>query len=123
MFDPLLDGKNPQAYVSVQQYQTPEFFNVSAANNLGLYKSRGRYLMFANADIIYPGSFFRRAMFELTEHHISYAVAARCNMTQPQTQNIHAKSPLNTQPPTASGISPAWSGSRTPAIGSPCRPG
>src|SRR6185437_3037494 len=94
LFDPLVEGKNPNATVSVFQYDTPAFFNVSAANNLGLHKSRGRHVMFANADIIYPGAFLQRAMFELSERNICYAVAARCNMTAKQTQDVHRKTPL-----------------------------
>jgi hypothetical protein len=94
LFDPLVVGKNPNAIVSVYQYETPPFFNISAANNLGLHKGRGKYIMFANADVIYPGWFLQRAMSELNGRDLAYAVAARCNMTPQQSDTVHHKTPL-----------------------------
>jgi hypothetical protein len=93
MFEPLMEGKNPNCHVRFCQYQTPEFFNISAANNLGAYSATGKYVMFANADVIYPGHFLRRAMPELLGKDICYAVAARVYMTPEQSDQVHLKKP------------------------------
>jgi hypothetical protein len=94
MFDPLVEGKNPNAIVNVREYETPAFFNISAANNLGLHAARGKYVMFANADVIYPGQFLKRALAEMNRREIVYAVAARSNMTAKQSDKVHEKTPL-----------------------------
>jgi hypothetical protein len=88
MFDPLVEGKNPNCIVRITEYEEPEYFNISAANNLGLHLSKGRYVMFANSDIIYPAHFLKRAMAELSGRDICYAIAARMNMTGAQCQRL-----------------------------------
>ncbi len=88
MFDPLVEGKNPNCIVQIQEREEPEFFNISAANNLGLHLSIGAHVMFANSDIIYPAHFLRRAMAELTGRDICYALAARMNMTAAQCEKL-----------------------------------
>jgi len=81
MFDPLVQGKNPNCDPRIFEHGEPEYFNVSASNNLGLHLSKGRFVLFANADIIYPGNFLSRTMAELAKRDICYAVAGRLNMT------------------------------------------
>lgn len=90
MFDPLVEGKNPNCDVKIFQNEESEYFNISAANNLGLHQSIGKYVMFANSDIIYPAHFLKRAMTELTDRDICYAVAARMNMTEAQCRQLKA---------------------------------
>jgi hypothetical protein len=95
LFEPLMEGKNPNCRVSIYQYEEPEFFNISAANNLGLATAKGKYVSFANADMIYPGAFLTRAMGEILRRDLCYAIAARVNMTPGQTEDFHKKQPLD----------------------------
>src|SRR5688572_22260319 len=60
LFDPLLEGANSNCIARIYQYEQPAFFNISASNNLGLHHSRGRYVAFANSDIIYPTNYLSR---------------------------------------------------------------
>jgi hypothetical protein len=80
LFDPLIEGKNPNCEVRIIQHPEPNYFNVSAANNYGLHVSRGRYVVFANADVIYPGNFLTRALTSLEQRDLCYAIAARVNL-------------------------------------------
>src|SRR5688572_19981538 len=82
MFEPLTKGANPNCRPRIIAHPEPNYFNTSAANNYGLYQARGRYVIFVNADMIYPGKFLTRAMGELERGDISYAVAARVNLTE-----------------------------------------
>jgi GT2 family glycosyltransferase len=94
MFDPLIEGKNPNCRVKiVDDYEKPGYFNISAANNLGAYHSAGKYVMFANADVIYPGHFLKRAMPELFKKDVCYAVAARVYLSPEQSDKLHEKKP------------------------------
>jgi len=88
MFEPLVAGKNPNCNVRINQVDEPEFFNISAANNLGLHLSNGKYVFFANADVIYPGPFLTRALVELERRNLCYAIASRLNMTAADTAKL-----------------------------------
>jgi hypothetical protein len=88
LFDPLLQGINPHCTPRIFQYDQPAYFNVSASNNLGLHHSTGQNVIFANADMIYPGHFLKSAMAELTGRTIHYAVAARFNMTPDHNRRL-----------------------------------
>lgn len=88
LFDPLIAGANPNCRAIIHQHEEPEFFNVSAANNFGLHLSRGRYVMFSNADIIYPSYFLSRAVAELEQRDVCYAVAGRLNLTAAQSAEL-----------------------------------
>lgn len=79
-FEPLLKDKNPNCRVILKSFDPPEFFNISAANNVGMNLSSGEYVFFANADVIYLGDFLSRAVWEFEHHHLAYAVAARVNL-------------------------------------------
>src|SRR5438874_2449745 len=57
LFEPLIAGANPNCQVRIFQHEEPEYFNISASNNLGLHLSGGRVIFFANSDIIYPSHF------------------------------------------------------------------
>jgi hypothetical protein len=93
MFDKLLPPLNPNCRVQINVFDAPEFFNISATNNLGLHLARGKFVFWANADIIYPAQFLKHAMAELIRRDIYFAVASRVNLSRPLTHEITAKPP------------------------------
>jgi hypothetical protein len=99
MFDRLLDGINPICRLLIKEYKPPEYFNTSAANNLGLHVSSGAYVLFANADIIYPSHFLRRALAELARRDIRFAIASRVNLNPQQTIALRAAESYSRQNP------------------------
>lgn len=92
VFTELTTDANPRCAVRIQRHQAPAFFNISAANNLGLAASRGEYVLFANSDIVYPSWYLREVLDELTRRSIDYALGSRANLTQTQTRNLQSPS-------------------------------
>lgn len=88
VFSELATAANPHCAVRIQRYRAPPFFNISAANNLGLAASRGEYVFFANSDIVYPSWYLREVLDELSRRSIDYALGSRVNLTQAQTQGL-----------------------------------
>jgi hypothetical protein len=84
-FSSLVFQKNDRCSVKVRSFPQPAFFNISAANNLGLHEATGDYILFANADIIYPSHFLRTFIGELRRREIMYAKVARVQLTSGQT--------------------------------------
>src|SRR2546423_15196274 len=58
-FESLKAGANPNCIPRIVQHEKPEYFNISASNNMGLHLVRGEYVFFANVDMIFPGNFLR----------------------------------------------------------------
>ena len=85
LFGALTVGRNPVCVPVLRSYDRPQFFNVSAANNLGLHFSTGDYVVFANADVIHPSNYLRELVGELRRHDICYATGARVNLSSAQT--------------------------------------
>ena len=87
-FNKLCDKKNPNCHVVIKTYDPPKFFNISAANNLGLFVAQGDYVLFANSDIIYPSFFLNTFVDELQKRSLFYATAARVDLNKQQMQGI-----------------------------------
>ena len=81
-YEKLSEGRVPQCRVVIREYEKPRFFNISAANNLGLHAASGQYVLFANADMIYPGQFARDALAEFADRKFHYCVFSRVDLTQ-----------------------------------------
>jgi hypothetical protein len=90
MFEKLREGANPNCRVAINEVEPPEMFNISAANNLGLHDSTGKYVIFANSDIIHPAHFLSRAMGEIEARNICYAVASRMNLSEQQNKLLRS---------------------------------
>ena len=88
MFRGLAEGCSPMCRPIINVYPRPAFFNIAAVNNLGLHVSSGEYVFFCNSDIIYPSSFLRTVVSELSRRVIGYALGARVNLTARQTQAL-----------------------------------
>jgi hypothetical protein len=84
----LCKDPNINANIQINVYDKPVFFNISAANNLGINRSSGDYLIFANSDIIYPTHFLRTLVNELNLRKIAYALASRVNLTARDTDSL-----------------------------------
>ena len=89
-FDDLGADANPNCQKIINELQRPDFFNISAANNIGLHFARGEYVLFANSDIIYPAKYLRTLTSSLTRHRILYALGARVNLLEQQTRALAA---------------------------------
>src|SRR5436190_3945422 len=84
-FEALTEGKNPNCQVIIRTYERPAHFNISAANNIGLHFAIGKYVMFANSDIIYPSNYGRRFAEMMDQQNLGYAVGSRVNLTEQET--------------------------------------
>src|SRR3954470_22389218 len=84
-FEKLTEGKNPNCQVVIRSYEKPAFFNISAANNLGLHFATGEFVMFANSDIVYPSGYGRRFTENMRRSRLGYATGARFNVTEELT--------------------------------------
>ena len=87
-FHELQVGANTNACVVIKVYERPTYFNISAANNLGLHFATGKYALFANSDIIYPRHFLRTFIGEISRRNISYALGARINLAENWTEGL-----------------------------------
>lgn len=90
VFEKLKLGANKNATVKVFVYDRPSYFNISAANNLGLKVATGKYVIFANSDVIYPSKFLNSYLREINKLNIAYALASRVNLTNKATNSLHA---------------------------------
>jgi len=95
-FEKLTEGKNPNCQVVIRNYPKPEFFNISAANNLGLHFATGEFVMFANSDIVYPTSYGRRFVENMRRSKLGYATGGRVNVTEEQTSALRPASAYTT---------------------------
>ncbi|MEW5802902.1 MAG: glycosyltransferase [bacterium] len=87
-FKMLSSGCNSRCTPVIKSYPQPEFFNIAAANNLGLYYANGTYVLFANSDVIYPSNFLREYIRELSMRKICYALGSRVYLNARQTQSL-----------------------------------
>jgi hypothetical protein len=90
----LAQGHNPNCIYRIQSYRPPAFFNISAANNLGLARSTGAYVIFSNSDIIYPRQYLRTLKDELFHRDLYYALGARVNLGPEETAALPPASDL-----------------------------
>jgi len=84
-YEALTRGANSACQPVIHVHDRPRFFNIAAANNLGLHFSTGTYVLFANSDVIYPSNHLREFTGELQERDICYSQGARVNLTREQT--------------------------------------
>lgn len=87
-FESLCAGRNPACSTSIKTYAPPRFFNIAAANNIGLHFATGKYVVFALSDMIYTSSFLRVLIGELRRRQIFYALAHRMNLSRKQTRSL-----------------------------------
>ncbi len=79
-------GANPVCKQIMKTYTPRQIFSISAANNLGLYFSTGKYVIFANSDVIFPGDYLRRVIDEVSRRQISYAIGTGVKLRKEQTR-------------------------------------
>lgn len=96
-FDALTADRNPNCRVVIRTYEKPAFFNISGANNLGLHFATGRYVMFANSDIIYPSWYGQRFFENMESHRAACAVGSRYNLTEKETRDLDPASNYSRQ--------------------------
>ena len=87
-FRKLSEDANPFCHSRICIYTPPAFFNIAAANNLGLHLARGKYVLFANSDIVYPSDFLRRLLGEMIRRGLHYMLGARVNLNADQTRSL-----------------------------------
>jgi hypothetical protein len=87
-FRDLAKGGNPNCICRIQTYRPPSFFNISAANNLGLARANGQFVLFANSDIVYPSHYLRTFTGELLRRDLAYLLGARINLGQDETKDL-----------------------------------
>jgi hypothetical protein len=85
-FEKLAVGKNPNCRLIIKTYDRPAYFNISAANNLGIFNSSGKWILFANSDVVYPSRIGRRLLADLQRHDVSYLILSRGNLTEEQSR-------------------------------------
>ena len=91
-FEKLAEVPHPNCRLLIKSYERPAFFNISViANNLGIHFARGRYILFANADVIYPGGTARTISDELTRRDICYAILSRASWRCRTKQSAQAR--------------------------------
>jgi hypothetical protein len=84
----LAEGRNPLCDVIIRTFEPPSFFNISAANNLGLHFARGTFVLFANSDTVYPSHYLSTFVGELRARSISYALGSRTTIPFDQTRAL-----------------------------------
>src|ERR1035438_8725705 len=67
-FRKLSAGAHPHCVPIINTFKPPQFFNVSAANNIGLHYASGKYVVFANSDMIHSSGYLRLAIEEMSRH-------------------------------------------------------
>jgi hypothetical protein len=90
-FTQLSEVGNKLCQKQIRTLKRPAFFNISAANNLGLYYARGKWVFFANSDVIYPSDYLRKVVGELRARSLYYVMGSRINLSQKITDGL--KSP------------------------------
>ena len=92
-FQKLSEDRNPLCRPVIKTFPRPRFFNISAANNLGLHESSGEYVLFCNSDVIFPSSYLGAVTEELGSRAVSYADGWRVNLGEARTKALRAPSP------------------------------
>jgi len=87
-FERLTVGRNPRCSVKIRSYAPPTSFNISATNNLGLHHASGRYVFFANSDIVYPSNYLRAVAGDLESHSIACATGMRIDLGAKETRTL-----------------------------------
>jgi hypothetical protein len=78
----------PNCAVRIHRERGCQFFNISAANNLGAVRASGELLVFANADIVYPNFFLRELVAEIDRANLHYAICNRVNLSREATARL-----------------------------------
>lgn len=120
-YEALTAGKNPNCQVVIRSYERPAFFNISAANNLGLHFASGEFVMFANSDVVYPSYFGKRFVDAMRRHKVGYAVGSRYNLPEVRTQQLQSASSY-TRESNLDFLDREWTYSGTPPIWMGCGP-
>lgn len=87
-FQKLSEDRNPLCRPVIKTFPRPRFFNISAANNLGLHESSGEYVLFCNSDVIFPSSYLGAVTKELGSRDVSYADGWRVNLGEARTKAL-----------------------------------
>ena len=85
-FQRLSEDRNPLCRPVIRVFPRPSFFNISAANNLGLHEASGEYVLFCNSDVIFPSAYLSIVTDELRHRDISYADGLRVNLGEARTK-------------------------------------
>jgi hypothetical protein len=91
-FQKLSEDRNPLCRPVIRTFARPGFFNISAANNLGLHASAGDYVLFCNSDVIFPSAYLGLVMKELRCRDVSYADGWRVNLGEARTKALNEPS-------------------------------
>jgi len=94
LFETLAQGRSPTCQYRIHSYRPPEFFNISAANNLGLAQSTGKYVIFSNSDVIYPSHYLSTLIGELARRNLFYVQGSRVNLLPKVTAALPPASAL-----------------------------
>jgi len=92
VFRRLSEDRNPLCQPVIRVFARPGFFNISAANNLGLYESSGEYVLFCNSDVIFPSGYLNVVTSELRHRGIGYADGVRVNLGEARTKTLSVPS-------------------------------
>jgi hypothetical protein len=84
-FAALEHDRNPYCATKIRAFDRPQFFNISAANNLGIHYATGKYIVFANSDMIFPSGYLRELADELDSRQLFYVTGSRINLDRGQT--------------------------------------
>jgi hypothetical protein len=87
-FQRLSEERNPLCRPVIRTFPRPGFFNISAANNLGLHQSSGEYVLFCGSDVIFPSSYLGTVTDELRRRDISYVDGLRINLGEARTKAL-----------------------------------
>lgn len=87
-YEALAEGRSPRCRLIINSYERPAFFNISAANNLGLHAATGRYVGFVNSDVVYLANAARQFAQELSRRDLCFAMASRANLSDAQTRAL-----------------------------------
>lgn len=87
-YDALAADRSPRCRLVINVYDRPAYFNISAANNLGLHAATGRFVGFVNSDVIYPAAVARQVGDELSRRDLCFAMASRMNLSDAQTRAL-----------------------------------
>jgi hypothetical protein len=91
-FRMLSENRNPLCRPLIRTFPRPSFFNISAANNLGLHQSSGEYVLFCGSDVIFPSSYLDTVTDELRRRDISYVDGLRVNLGEARTRTLRPPS-------------------------------
>jgi hypothetical protein len=79
-FEALTSNAAPNCRVIIRSFPCPPFFNIAAANNLGIHFSTGKYLFFANSDVIHVSDYLQEAVAELNARNLHFATGSRSDL-------------------------------------------